>query len=179
VPVAKDFGQEIREVEIKDDGWHNKHWKSIHHSYANAPYFDEYGPVFERLYEQEWESLLELDVTIIEELADCIGIDDTEFVYSSDLDISGEKTDRLLSVLDEIDADEYISGPAAKDYMEVEKFKREGIDLHWHEFDHPEYDQQHGEFLSHLSVIDLLFNVGDEAIDVIREGEEGALHEGY
>jgi len=179
VPVEKDFGQEIREVEIKDNDWQEKHWKSIRHSYANAPYFDEYGSVFEDIYEQDWESLLELDVTIIDEVVDLLGIDDTEFVYSSDLDIEGEKTDRLLSVLDEIGADEYISGPAAEDYMEVEKFERESIDLYWHRFDHPEYPQQHGEFVSHLSVIDLLFNMGEDSLELILQGEEDALEKGY
>jgi hypothetical protein len=179
VPVEKDFGQEIREVEIKDNGWRDKHWKSIHHSYANAPYFDEYSPLLKDIYESECVSLLSLNITIIENITDSLGIDDTEFVYSSKLNVEGEKTDRLLSVLNEIGADEYISGPAAKDYIEIEKFKREGIDLYWHDFDHPEYPQQHGEFVSHLSAIDLLFNVGEDAMNVIRKGEEGGLEEEY
>jgi hypothetical protein len=179
VPVEKNFKQEIHEVEIKDNGWHNEHWKSIHHSYANAPYFNEYSPLLENVYESRWESLLNLNVTIVENITDILGIDDTEFIYSSELNIEGEKTDRLLSVLDEIGADEYISGPAAKDYMEVKKFKHEGIELYWHDFDHPEYPQQHGDFVSHLSIVDLLFNVGEDAMDVIHEGEEDALEDGY
>lgn len=178
VPVEKDFGQNINEVRVKaDEDWQEIHWKSIHHSYTGAPYFDEYGDSIEAIYDTEWNSLIELNTsiiyTVLESLPE-IG-NNTEFMYSSELSVSGKKSDRLVNILTEIGADSYISGPGAKDYLEPQMFEEEGIEVYWHEFDHPEYPQRHGDFVSHLSVIDLLFHVGDESGQLIREAEKDAL----
>jgi hypothetical protein len=174
VTVQKDFGQNIHEVTLKDDGWRNKHWQSIRHSYASTPYFDEYANRLQSIYDQRWERLVELNTAIIDELCEALDIT-TEFRYASNVDVSGNKTDRLIDILKEIDADEYISGPGAKEYIQSSKFNHAGIDLYWHDFPHPKYDQIHGEFISHLSSIDLLFHEGPAAGDCIREAETEAL----
>lgn len=175
VPVEKDFGQEIRAVSVKDDGWRSDHWKSIHHSYANAPFFDQYGEELSELYDRQWESLLDLDTEIIDWLVETLGIDRPEFEYSSNLNAPGSKTERLINVLETVGADEYVSGPAAKDYLNPELFREHGIDLYWHEFDHPEYEQVHGDFISHLSCVDMLFHCGEDTRELIREAEQDAL----
>lgn len=175
VPVKKNFKQQIDEVQIKETDWQDTHWRSIHHSYANAPYFEAYADDLEAIYNQEWIKLRELNTTITKMMCNLFDIRDTEFRFSSDINPAGAKTDRLINVLTEIGADEYVSGPGAREYMEVEKFDSAGIDLYWHEFDHPEYEQIHGEFVSHLSAIDLLFHCGPDAGDIIREAEADAL----
>jgi hypothetical protein len=42
-----------------------------------------------------------------------------------------------------------------------ERFAQAGIAVRWQEFKHPVYPQLHGEFVSHLSVVDWLFNCPD------------------
>ncbi|MFD1646087.1 WbqC family protein [Haloarchaeobius litoreus] len=176
LPVVKNHGQEIRDVELNnDENWQESHWKSIHHSYAGAPYFDEYSERLETVYHQEWNRLVDLNTRIIEILADELVPSDTEVMLSSELDVTGSKTERLINILDAVDGDAYISGPAARDYLDTEPFADAGISLYWHEFDHPEYPQPHGEFVSHLSAIDVLFNMGPEARNLVQEGEEDAL----
>lgn len=178
VPVKKDFGQNINEVKIKSgEDWRDSHWKSIHHSYAGSPYFDKYRNSIESIYKSEWDSLVELNTSIIYAVLECLPEvgNSTEFIYSSKLSASGAKSDRLVSILTEIGADTYISGPGAKEYLDPQMFNQEGIDVYWHKFDHPEYSQRHGDFVSHLSVIDLLFHVGDRSEQLIREAEEDAL----
>jgi hypothetical protein len=102
----------------------------------------------------------------------------TEFMLSSELrGVEGTKTDRLINILKLIGADEYVTGPGTKAYIEPEKFKRNNITLYWYEFKHPTYAQLYGECVPYLSVLDLLFNVGGESIKVIREGEENAVTE--
>jgi hypothetical protein len=174
VPVEKDFGQAINEVEIKDTGWQEDHWQSITHSYANAPFFDEYSDILREIYDQTWGQLVELDVQIISRLCDAFGVG-SDFRFSSELDVEGEKTNRLVNILQNIEADEYVSGPGAKDYLDPDMFEEAAIDLYWHEFPHPEHEQVHGEFVSHLSAIDLLFHKGPNAGEMIREAESGAL----
>ena len=177
VPIIRNFGQNIDEVQINNaSNWRKKHWSSIYQSYAKAPCFKDYKEEIERIYQSEWEYLSDLSIAIIEKLSELLGVDIPKFIKSSELtDITGEKSDRLLFVLEKMSADEYISGPAAKDYIEIDKFKEKGIKLYWYEYQHPVYLQIKGEFIPYLSAIDLLFNTGDEAIKYIREGSQNAL----
>ncbi len=177
VHVIQEFGQNINEVKINDaSNWRNKHWKSIYQSYAKALYFKDYGPEIERIYQKEWKLLSELNMFIIEKLSQLLGVRIPRFVKSSELsDLKGEKTERLSLVLQQIGADEYVSGPGAQDYMDVHILKAKGIKLYWYEFQHPVYPQIRGEFIPYLSAIDLLFNTGGEAIRYIREGSRDAL----
>ena len=96
-------------------------------------------------------------------------------MVSSELNVGGVKTERLLNVLDKIGADEYISGPGTKDYIDVDSFKEKDVKLYWYEYQHPVYPQIKGEFIPYLSVVDLLFNTGSEAIRYTREGLKDAL----
>ena len=175
VPVIQSFGQKINEVEINNNqNWPKKHWKSISYNYNKAQFFKDYTSIFGEVYEKEWTCLADLNITLIKRITKILGLD-TKFMFSSELNAEGTKTERLVNILKEIGADEYISGPAAKSYIEIEKLKNEGIALYWYEFNHPTYPQMYGDFIPYLSVIDLLFNVGAGSLDVIREGSENAL----
>ena len=178
VPVFQNFGQKINQVKINNNqNWLKKHWKSIQYNYSKAPFFNEYMAIFEEIYEKEWEYLADLNMALIKKISEFLGLD-TVFMLSSELkDVEGTKTDRLINILKLIGADEYLTGPGTKAYIEPEKFKGNDITLYWYEFNHPTYKQLYGDFVSHLSVIDLLYNMGDESIKLIREGEEDAVKE--
>lgn len=57
--------------------------------------------------------------------------------------------------------------------MEPERFQAEGIEVVFQEFHHPTYAQLYGDFLPNLSAIDLLFNGGPQALELIRKGRKG------
>jgi hypothetical protein len=177
VPIVRNFGQHINEVQINNTtNWEKKHWASIYQSYTKAPCFKGYKDEIERIYEKEWEYLSDLNISIIKKLSGLLSVHIPEFIKSSGLgDLTGKKTERLSLVLEEIGADEYVSGPGAKDYMDIDSLQAKGIKLYWYEFQHPVYPQIRGEFIPYLSVIDLLFNTGNEAIKYIREGSKNAL----
>ena len=176
VPVVKDHGQEIREVAIRDDeNWQESHWKGIEHSYGGCEHFESYADDVRDVLCRDWNSLFDLDVTLLDTFQNLLGLHDTEFRYSSELDVTGQKTDLLIDILDSLGADEYISGPTAKDYIQREQFNEKGIELYWHEFDHPDYSQPHGEFVSHLTILDSLFSMGEETIELVRAGGNEAL----
>jgi len=176
VPVKKNFGQKIDEVLINDDlRWRESHWTSIRSAYTKAPFFEAYRPFFEEVYTKNWEYLVELNIDLISKISGLLGIHKARFVRSSEFNVGGKKTDRLINIVEAVGADAYISGPAAKSYIEIEKFRGENIDLYWFEFNHPTYTQLYGGFIPHLSVIDLMFNVGPDSLSVIRKGAEGAL----
>jgi hypothetical protein len=130
VPVFRRFGQLITQVRINNNlKWSEKHWKSISYNYARSTHFKDHLSVFEDMWKQRWDSLVDLNVALIMQISDLLGIH-AEFVVSSELDALGTKTDRLISILDELGADKYISGPAAQSYIEVEKFKESGKTLY-------------------------------------------------
>ena len=73
-------------------------------------------------------------------------------------------------------ADEYVSGEGF-DVIEPSAFEAEGIAFWFQRFTHPEYPQQATSlFVSHLSVVDALFNVGFDGVRklVDREAREPA-----
>ena len=177
VPIIHKFGQNINQVQINNaSNWLKKHWKSINQSYSKAPSFKNYAEEIENLYQKEWPYLCELNIFIIQRLSQLLGVRVPKFMKSSEIsNITGEKTDRLLRVLEEIGADEYIGNPGARDYIESDKFKESGIKLYWYEYRHPVYPQIRGDCIPYLSSIDLLFNTGHEAVNYIREGAIDAL----
>ena len=88
----------------------------------------------------------------------------TKFSDSRDYYSSGHKSEKLLSLLKSAETDIYVSGPAAKNYIDEKKYKDAGIRLVWKDYDgYPEYSQSSKIFMHNVSILDLLFNVGDEA----------------
>lgn len=175
VPVVRQFGSTINDTRINNiTNWNKKHWESIKQSYSKAPFFEKYALIFQGVYENEWEYLADLNISLIKKTAEILGLE-TKFMVSSELKSEGVKTERLMNILNKIGATEYISGPGARDYIEVDKFKENSVKLYWYEYQHPVYPQIRGEFIPYLSVIDLLFNTGDEALRYIREGSQDAL----
>ena len=167
VPIVRNSRQKINEVRInKASDWRKKHWESIYQSYAKAPFFEKYAPILKGVYENEWEYLVDLNITLIKKITEILGLK-TQFIVSSELNVEGVKTERLVNILKKIGADEYITGPGAKDYIEVNSFKENDIKLYWYEYQHPVYPQIRGDFIPCLSAIDLLFNTGGEAIRYI------------
>lgn len=167
VPVIKHFGQKINAVKINNNiDWRDRHWQVISQYYKKASSFEMYADGFKVLYEKEWEYLIDLNVTIIKRIASMLGLD-TKFMLSSELHGIGTKTDRVISILNELGATEYLTVPGTKGYLEPYKFKANGIKLFRYEFNHPTYPQLYGDFIPYLSVIDLLFNVGHEAASIV------------
>lgn len=165
VPVSKrPRGTKINEMEISyGEDWRKKHLASIKHSYGKAKYFEEYSWILDRLYTgEEIKKLSEFNIQSIKLLCEVLGIK-TSFVNSSDLDASGSKDDRLIDICKKVNATEYLSGPAAKDYIDPEKFKKAGITLKYIDYNYPQYDQLHGDFDHYVSVLDLVFTCGPDA----------------
>ena len=170
VPVLKSgrFGQAVNEVAIdRDKRWARKHLRTIEQNYRMALCFNDYFPALRTLLDREWQLLAELDVTLTWELARWLGIETTVHRASS-LSVTGSRNDRLINLCRHFDADRYLSGDAARSYLDQAMFDEAEIMVEWQEYAHPEYLQLHGDFISHLSVLDLLFNCGEESLAIIR-----------
>ncbi|WP_238717389.1 WbqC family protein [Natronorubrum halophilum] len=158
VPVHGSTGP-IETVEIANEDWRNVHRKSLQQNYGKAASFDEVGDFFETVFERSWTSLCELNVHVIRELTDRIGLE-CQFVRSSNLDVDATKTERIVRLCDELDADRYLSGTGARSYLSPTRFEAADVTLEYQSIDHPQYEQRFGEFVPQLSIVDVLMNVG-------------------
>ena len=158
------FSKKINEVKVIGDKWRKKHWMTISQSYAKAPFFKNYRDIFESLYLDGNEVFLtEINISFIKTINEILDIK-TKIHYSKNLQLSSGKTERLVSLCEQLGGSEYLSGPAARDYIDESLFLEKDIKLTWMSYDgYPVYEQLFGEFTHYVSVLDLLFNVGPNA----------------
>ena len=172
VPVLTEGHREkpIREIRINNTiDWRKKHWNTILLAYKKAPYFEKYADFFESLYKKEWEKLVELNDFVLVYLLKELGIQ-VSIRRASDEQFTGIKSDLVLDMCKKLGADAYIFGSLGKDYAEVDKFDKLKIKVHFQDYLHPEYPQLCGKFVPHMSVIDLLFNCGNNSLDILMSG---------
>ena len=166
IPCGANLKRLINEVKIKDSGWQEDHWNRICLGYSKSEYFGLYKDFFEDFYlKRKWESLSELNQYLIVSIARKFLNLTTEFQNSTSYSLSGVRLNRLLDLLKKADATTYISGPSAKSYISDDAFRNENIKIDWMNYsDYPEYHQQFPPFVHDVSIIDLLFNEGPQAI---------------
>lgn len=160
----------LKDVLINNDShWAKDHLKSIKQNYSKAPFFKDCIHTFDELYAKEWKYLIDIDMAFILALKDKLGIA-TKIMFSSDMEKSGDRIQRLIDICLEAGATEFIEGAAGKSYLAGEgeqRFKESGINIVYQDYKHPVYNQLYGDFVPYLSVIDLLFNEGDKSLGIL------------
>lgn len=167
--------QTIAEAQIDwDSGFAAKYVRSIESAYRSAPHFAEhFEPLRERLTASA-PSLADYTIGLIEFLCASFGIT-TPRERSSNLKATGQKADLLATICSELGAARYLSAPGSRDYIEEsDAFRKAGVAVNYHNYEHPAYPQGAGEFLPYMAAIDLLFHCGGEAgLRIIRQGVSG------
>ena len=162
-------------TEVKIDNtkqWMRKHWKAIEMSYSRTPYFHLYKDFLEDVYQREWLYLADLDEHITRFLIDTLGIKIKFVKASTSLQLDGRKSSLVLDMCLKMKADVFIFGGEGQNYANVQDFESAGIQVVFQDYKHPVYPQLHGEFISNLSVTDLLFNCGPKSLDILMSNEE-------
>lgn len=169
IPTTGRITQTIDEVSTAGSQWQRKHYNTLLTYYSKAPFFSKYRPFLENFYlENEWTNLSQLNRYLIVHISqDFLGIK-TKFSDSRDYYSAGSGHEKLLSLLKSAGAEYYVSGPAAKSYIQAEDYEKAGIELHWKDYSkYPEYPQLHEPFCHNVTILDLLFNTGDDAPNYI------------
>jgi hypothetical protein len=163
VPVIKKgrYLQRIDEVEIeREPDWKKKIGGSLHACYGKAPFFKDYFSAFEAIIEKDHTHLASMNIELLVWLSRQLGIE-TKTVLASRLPgITGQSTQRLVSLCRAVGATQYLSGFGGQKYQDDEIFRGNGIGLAVYDFTPPVYPQLWGEFIPGLSILDLLFNTG-------------------
>jgi hypothetical protein len=172
VPVQSkgNYFEAIKNIRVEDQGWAAQHWKTVRLNYAKAPYFDHYAARIEALYESAGKEQLlsRVNATFLRGICEILGIS-TPLTWSMDYQITDGKNERLISICRQAGASHYLSGPAARDYLDESAFAEAGVVVEWMDYsNYKPYAQRFGEFTHGVSVLDVLFNVGPEAPEYIR-----------
>ena len=175
VPVKSKgkFRQSIREVEIAGHQWAEKHWKTLNQNYLRSLYFQEVSSFLEPTFLQHRHThLSQLNRELIETVCRYLGIT-TKISNSWNYTLVEGKTERLVDICVQAGANEYISGPAAKGYIDQALFAEENIKLDWFDYSgYREYPQLWGAFLHSVTILDLLFNCGPTASQHMKFGQK-------
>jgi hypothetical protein len=156
-----------REIRIDDrQAWGRKHLQALRVNYAKAPAFGEVVQRLEAVLLRPWARLFDVNYALLEATCDLLGLQ-RDIRLSSQMDIPGEKTERLVAICRALGADRYLTGDAAKDYLDERQFAEKGIQIEYHRYRHPVYQQLHGEFVPYLSVVDVLMNYGRESRKIL------------
>lgn len=170
IPVKQDsLSQKINETVITQPNWNIQHWKSLAQNYAKAPHFKAYKEQFENLYMNATQThISEINRYFIDTINPILGIktvirDSREFVLAEG------KSERLLALCQELGATTYLSGPAASDYLDSSIFEKANIKVEWMDYSgYQEYHQLFPPFEHGVSVLDLIFNEGENAQNFLK-----------
>ena len=171
VPVwKKGLGlQDIDDVRICREGrWARKHLAGLQHAYTNAPYFAEHGQFLENLFKSGFDRLIEFNLMIIRHLMLYLGVD-TEIRRLSELKIQAAGERLPMEICRYFGASAYLAPAAAAKFIDAGAFDKAGIQLHTVKARHPVYPQLWGSFIYNLSILDLLFNCGPKALEIIKK----------
>lgn len=169
VLVKGRYLQTIRETRIDGTDWAAHHWRSLVQNYRSAPHFAEISRWLEPIYlGPPVERLSQLNRTFIESICSFLGIT-TSITNSWDYQLSDGRSERLADLCTQAGATEYVSGPAARDYIDEQVFRDRDIQLTWFDYTgYPEYPQLWGPFVHGVTILDLLFNCGKDAHRYMR-----------
>lgn len=162
VPVRTSgrFGQLTNEVQVdQESGWNLRHWRTIDQNYRPAPHFRFLADCVEPVLHSKWTLLADAASEFITRIVQALGLS-VRLIRSSDLPVTGSRSELLCAICKTLGATVYLSGPSGRNYLDQTVFQQAGIGVNYHSFTPPVYPQLHGEFIPALSIIDLLANCG-------------------
>ncbi len=164
VQVKGKYFQSIRDTEVNGFEWAEQHWNKLELNYRKAPYYDEVSSWLKPLYfSQQYSHITHINLAFIKAICNYLSIT-TTITHSWDYALNEGKTERLADLCTQAAATGYVSGPAAKDYIDESVFTDKCISLSWFDYTgYSEYSQLWGEFAHGVSILDLLFNCGKDS----------------
>ncbi|XHH09426.1 MAG: WbqC family protein [Candidatus Bathyarchaeia archaeon] len=177
IPIVHNHPQMIKDVRISGRNWRKEHLQILRHNYEKTPYFENYFPLIEEAINFNHELLIDLNLHLLENITEILGIK-VEVISSSEFSYYGkDKNEKLVSMCKLFGADIYLAGSGGRAYIEEKAFLNSNIKVQWHNYRHPKYKQQFEGFEPNMSIVDLLFNVGPQAKEVILNG--GSIEENF
>lgn len=171
VPVntKEKYHQQIKDVEINNsEKWKKKYIGAIEHGYKKTPFWSDVREIVFPCLEKDVVRLVDLNIMLIERCREYLDIK-TPTILSSSLEVdSFSGSEIILNICIQAGAKTYMSGPDGRGYLKSEEYEAHGIRIVFHDFEHAEYPQMNEGFDSHLSVIDIIANLGPGSSALIK-----------
>ena len=171
IPVKiEKLNQKINETKIADNKWYIKHKNSLQTNYGKATKFKECKDFIFNIYEQasRLDYISEINYTFLNEINKFLKIS-TKISFSTDYNIGDGKTERLINICKQSNSNIYLSGPSAKNYIDEALFTKNNINLEWFAYiGYKEYEQLYPPFEHGVSILDLIFNTGEDAYKYLK-----------
>ena len=164
--------QKITNTKIdKSTNFKKKLIKKIQQNYSKSKFFKDYNELIQNLILKDFENISEMNIFIIKEICKIIEIN-AKFYKSSELNVDGRKTQKLINICKKLGVDNYISVEGSKNYLNenLKMFIDNKINLNFFKFDEIKYETFYNKFIPKLSIIDLLFNCGINTNKIITDG---------
>ena len=178
VHITGHSGQLIDQIEVDGSrNWRKKHLGTLRQAYGKHPYGPAAVALVEEVLARGQSRLVELNIDLITAFCGAMGLQ-PKFYRSSALHVMGARSDRLLAICRYFGGDTYLSPVGSKAYLEEDAaFVGSGVEVVYQEFGLQPYPQRGAEqFISHMSVLDLLANVGFEEGRKYVEQNNGCRH---
>jgi len=177
VPTRRKLHDLILGVRFADSKWSQKHLNKLHAFYHKCFYFDEVYAFLAPIYQETGDTLADFNVRMIRKIADYLGLG-CRFERSSFLMADGLRDDRHISLARIIGANTYLSGKGGQNYQDPAKFAEAGIELDVRTYTPIPYKQIHGDFIAGLSILDALFHLGRDTIQILEySSHNGSTYE--
>jgi hypothetical protein len=162
VPLFRPSGvQKTKELEINSTNWQKKLINTLQTNYGKAPFFVELKEYIFNIINFETKNLYEFNHNALLKLCELLDINiEKKIIYSSSFDLQTTSTQRLIDLCKKVGATIYLSGTGGKLYQDEKLYQQNNIKLEYQKFNHPVYQQISAEFISGLSILDVLFCVG-------------------
>lgn len=171
VPVSFQFGQRILDVPINHASpWARRQVQALHSWYQRAPFFERYIAELTSILNRRHALLVDLDIELTTWLQAQLGLS-VPVQRSSSLRIaSTDRQMRLIEICRTLGCDAFYEGRAGMNYMDTALFQSHGVTVEFQDYAHPHYRQlwtREQGFISHLSIVDLLFNHGPDSLIIL------------
>ena len=149
--------------------WARQHRRAIHYNYSMAPFYEHYRDGVDALLKQDWRSLADLTCATVAWTHRQLRAPG-ELLRASELPgAPGE----LPDVWEALAKDEQLGTLPESAERDAERLAPLGARVRVLRFDEHARRQNFPGFVGGVSVLDLLFNYGPDAADLLREGITG------
>ncbi len=165
VPTNGTQSMKINEVKIDNStDWRKKHLKTFEKNYKKCRYFKQYFELLQNiLMRKSWKNLSDLNQLLIKEITKMLCIK-TTFSDSKELELLEGKNSKIISIIQQLNGDHYITGPAARSYIDENIFSLNDIKVEFMDYSYyPVYNQPWGKFTHNVSILDLFFCEGPDS----------------
>ena len=162
IPVKKNFLiKKISEVEIDNpNSWKLKFTNTLNENYKRKKFFDDVMFVVKEILNFETNLMAEFNINAIKKLIKILKLK-VKIDFSSNFNLKSSSSQKILDLVKLNDCNEYISGLGGKNYLKQEEFLKNKIKIIFNK-SVINYSQGNSNFISGLSILDLLFNYGLE-----------------